>query len=49
MGMSRGCNGKGISQHDVPESERSNYAIICRGATSGRWGKSAVIRAIKIC
>ena len=34
--------------HEIPAGERNSYIVICRGATSGRFGKCVQYRAIHV-
>ena len=33
--------------HQIPESDRPNFTVLCRPAGHGRWGKSVMYRAIR--
>ena len=37
-----------ITPYRIPEEERQKYIVICRPATSGRYGKSVSHRAIPV-
>lgn len=40
--------GRGENPASIDEDERCNYYIVCRPSSSGKWGKSVVIRAIRV-